>query len=566
MKITHYPGKAVVDDPCWLEMDVPNHTRGLQYEANWADATRNLSSSSSSSNSWDPYHSTFRGITSKLGLYQTMLGEAVKRTASPAPSVKSIAPSVKSKSGGGSMRLKYHSQNVLSKINSKYINRGDADDFYDSYSSEDNNDNYISKSSDNNRNLNCDKEIYSEINYGYSGKVKDESKAKGEVEKIQPPPVPKPRTKIPASVLNSSSDEDKNKKSVRFDEKSTEIGSEEIDCENGEVRKSQKEKVSSDSEGAVQERVSEWIDDQNRYVMSLDSLIANAVGNSKDHVQICVNNGHVPSTAGKKRSLQGHNRNDGKNQRPPQTKCIPIIDGYKRNEEVCDDAYEEFDFHDSDLVVRDKGILSDKELDVYEEFNFRETDGKNKDKRVAYNTVPRISKRDKIQVGAKSINLDRNDSGYYDAPKKVRQRIPPRNICCSSTDSDKSDSSYDDYRHKTSSGSDSSFEAMQKKVPGRADRVVPDHGKTVVSYRNTLPKSKPMIKGNGDFGDESRSDFLIPRPKLIVPVHTYAVRKRRTGNLLNRKSFVEKSEEDGTYDAVDQGNLFLFRECYLIEL
>lgn len=34
----------------------------------------------------------------------------------------------------------------------------------------------------------------------------------------------------------------------------------------------------------------------------------------------------------------------------------------------------------------------------------------------------------------------------------------------------------------------------------------------------------------------SDSDFSIPRPKLIVPVHTYGIRKRRTGNLNQRDS------------------------------
>ncbi|GBP50014.1 hypothetical protein EVAR_46636_1 [Eumeta japonica] len=34
----------------------------------------------------------------------------------------------------------------------------------------------------------------------------------------------------------------------------------------------------------------------------------------------------------------------------------------------------------------------------------------------------------------------------------------------------------------------------------------------------------------------SDSDFSIPRPKLIVPVHTYGIRKRRTGNLCQRES------------------------------
>lgn len=33
--------------------------------------------------------------------------------------------------------------------------------------------------------------------------------------------------------------------------------------------------------------------------------------------------------------------------------------------------------------------------------------------------------------------------------------------------------------------------------------------------------------------DHQDSEFIIPRPKLIVPVHTYGIRKRRTGNMLH---------------------------------
>lgn len=40
--------------------------------------------------------------------------------------------------------------------------------------------------------------------------------------------------------------------------------------------------------------------------------------------------------------------------------------------------------------------------------------------------------------------------------------------------------------------------------------------------------------------DSSNGDFIIPRPKLIVPVHTYGVRKRRTGaNVSKRKGSEE---------------------------
>ncbi|XP_053611092.1 cGMP-dependent protein kinase, isozyme 2 forms cD5/T2 isoform X1 [Plodia interpunctella] len=42
----------------------------------------------------------------------------------------------------------------------------------------------------------------------------------------------------------------------------------------------------------------------------------------------------------------------------------------------------------------------------------------------------------------------------------------------------------------------------------------------------------------------SDSDFSIPRPKLIVPVHTYGMRKRRTGNLCQRDSNATESSLD----------------------
>lgn len=53
----------------------------------------------------------------------------------------------------------------------------------------------------------------------------------------------------------------------------------------------------------------------------------------------------------------------------------------------------------------------------------------------------------------------------------------------------------------------------------------------------------PVTKGNGGHARSAKSsssgsdsDFSIPRPKLIVPVHTYGMRKRRTGNLCQRDS------------------------------
>ncbi|KAL0871124.1 hypothetical protein ABMA27_004913 [Loxostege sticticalis] len=60
-----------------------------------------------------------------------------------------------------------------------------------------------------------------------------------------------------------------------------------------------------------------------------------------------------------------------------------------------------------------------------------------------------------------------------------------------------------------------------------------------------------VTNGNGVYARSAKSsssgsdsDFSIPRPKLIVPVHTYGTRKRRTGNLCQRDSNATESSLD----------------------
>lgn len=60
-----------------------------------------------------------------------------------------------------------------------------------------------------------------------------------------------------------------------------------------------------------------------------------------------------------------------------------------------------------------------------------------------------------------------------------------------------------------------------------------------------------VTNGNGVYSRSAKSsssgsdsDFSIPRPKLIVPVHTYGTRKRRTGNLCQRDSNATDSSID----------------------
>lgn len=78
-------------------------------------------------------------------------------------------------------------------------------------------------------------------------------------------------------------------------------------------------------------------------------------------------------------------------------------------------------------------------------------------------------------------------------------------------------------------------------------------------YNDILPIQLPkerlvesrVANGNGVYSGSAKSsssgsdsDFSIPRPKLIVPVHTYGLRKRRTGNLCQRDSNATEASLD----------------------
>lgn len=79
--------------------------------------------------------------------------------------------------------------------------------------------------------------------------------------------------------------------------------------------------------------------------------------------------------------------------------------------------------------------------------------------------------------------------------------------------------------------------------------------KPVIEIRQKLVQSStsPVLsekkKAASEVNSDDQDQFMIPRPRLIVPVHTYA-RKRRTGNLRADVA----AEEDGTGAATDEGN------------
>lgn len=374
MKIKHYPGKAVINDPAWLEMDISNQTRGRLYEANWLDTQKNLSSNSSASNSWDKYST----VSSKLGQYQNILQE-LKKENEDLYAVPNKLNKVKKE---GSVRLKYHSDKCLSRINSK--TKKDFDEEMIKY--------YLPSQT----------KIQRERSFKQIDENKPVKRERSFKKIEEPKPVPKPRQNKEQKFADVIDDLRKEiKKSVRFNEKSTEItDGKKSNCDN--------EDDSTDDE-VTKERVNEWVVDQNKYLS------------------------------------------------------------------------------DSSYVTEEP-----------------------------------------------HKNLDRNDSGYYEHTKKVRQRLPPRNIYPSSDD-----------ESETSRVSNDAFNVYKSGVTKQHVVV-------------TQPRRTEQVNRRAD------GDFSIPRPKLIVPVHTYAVRRRRTGNL--QKQSVSESNYDSDFTEREQqhdkkGNVFFLFYC-----
>jgi len=61
--------------------------------------------------------------------------------------------------------------------------------------------------------------------------------------------------------------------------------------------------------------------------------------------------------------------------------------------------------------------------------------------------------------------------------------------------------------------------------------------------RQKSPHISPAASSNGSSKDLNGEGFCIPRPRLIVPVHTYA-RRRRTGNLKEQSSGGQEEEAE----------------------
>lgn len=75
---------------------------------------------------------------------------------------------------------------------------------------------------------------------------------------------------------------------------------------------------------------------------------------------------------------------------------------------------------------------------------------------------------------------------------------------------------------------------LQEEEPREQDNDIPAPKQRQIS---------PAASSNGSSKDLNGEGFCIPRPRLIVPVHTYA-RRRRTGNLKDQSSGAQEEEEE----------------------
>lgn len=437
MKIRHYPGKAVVNDPAWLEMDIPNSARGLQYEANWIDTQKTLTASSSTS--WDSYSSQEGNITSKLSQYQTIVTNHSNEDAS-------------SKSSSlGSVRLKYHSDKYLARVNSR--TKKDHFGFHQ--------DDYYLPS----QNRLKREQSFQNPAPDYNNITEPVEERKEEIQSEQEikPPKPKPRVKIMnenekyRNVINDL--EKQIKKSVRFNDKSTEISFDsDYEYDEGTV------------EGKPNWEETETIEEEN---------------NKENKVRVILN----PLVEEIYPQPQKLTIKEPETIEPIPRK--PNEGTQERINEWIDDQNKYI------LTINDDFIKNDETFD-------------------------------------EKNTLNRNDSGYYENTKRIRQRLPPKQIYPSSESSVELNSQK--YSSDSSNYDNEDIYNLYKNgrsSPPKNDRVSVKSGSA-----RTLPKTQP--NKNVD------SDFLIPRPKLIVPVHSYGVRKRRTGNL--QKKSVSDYDADSVKD------------------
>lgn len=534
MKIKHYPGKAVANDPYLLDMEARNPAMDLLYEASWLDAQRSLSSSSSGSNSWDR-HSTSSTERNPLKLYKYNRASENDKN-----KVSSKKNNVKSQ--------KYHSDQYLSRIapqRTKRVIEMDCsiqDDFSQNY--------YLPSQTKYINRQHSFRTIddLPDLNQLSLERSKEHTVNNESYDDIDP-------SVRYRNVINDL-EVQLVKKSVRFHEKSEEIG----------VQDASEESSNSDTENENHARCN-----NGEFTSSQDFKKISWDGNESEAVK--------QPTSNKRNSTESQRQKVRVHENPMDTEAFRKM--YKSTtvkvlgDGIIVDINDDVKRKESDEIIAERVNEWINEQNQYIVDNTR-TNSDINDSKCITNSKSAVKKCD--EVGS-------NSSNYYDfiAPSTVPSFAPlpkPRTLTKykKENDSDNENNINGIYisRIKPHDQTDEEFYEQlvnsRQRLPAAKngfteqyptdtpdkhhyenEDVISNHAKTILEQNNDLSSINSLYKDSNRTSNsviysqktvnttdsQNGSDFLIPRPKLIVPVHTYAVRKRRTGNLQSRKSLTD---------------------------
>lgn len=441
MKIKHYPGKAVANDPYLLDMEARNPAMDLLYQASWLDAQRSLSSSSSGSNSWDRHSSS--STERQLHKYNTLQERRDNK---------------------GSIRSrKYHSDQYLSRIASQRtkIKVIDMDSSMDDYQT------YYLPSQTKNIRQHKDSDLQDNESIHRISKIYSTPQI---IENLNDDLTRLNLENKPCNKYNDINDLEVQliKKSVRFHDKSEEIGVQ--DAQSSQSSKSSRyEKMCwDDNETSLNKR------------------------NSIEHKVRVVEN-----------PLDSYNIY--------KTTTVDLADNQisvnierRNSEEVINERVNEWiNEQNQYLVNRNNDSTQLDNCKTKTQYKPQPTP-----RTKTNNNQPQKEPQNGLYT-SRIKPQNQTDEEFYDKLVNSRQRLPAEK---------------NGFNKKNSSPHYENEEAILNLAK-----------EILQNKRNDLIN---------DSVSENCSDFLIPRPKLIVPVHTYAVRKRRTGNLQSRKSLCDNGEKE----------------------
>lgn len=443
MKIKRYPGKAVINDPSWMEMDGGNRGMDLLYAANWLDTQRCLSSSSSASNnsnSWDRGSSTSTDIVDDKSFEEKTDNMIIEQDEEDANKKRIKSP-------------KYHSDKYLAKIAKKKLDLSIQlqDDLAD-------NSYYLPSQTKliRQRSFRTD-----QSNLTREGSIKTNSTTTA-VRRTHSSKEDTTTVKYKNVINDLQTQMVINKKSVRFHDKNVEI-----------------KEACSDSK-------------QEKVVNSI-RLFQNPL--NQDFEQFHTTTVHITADDVITTALTKNNNTS--------------VTAVNQIAESLEETATPFDRLNEWIHDQNKYISSPSEPTVTVTTGNR----LNYDVSNSHPTFPNTHLEGhtdtniplNVQFTTRIKNQHQTDEEFYEQLINARQRIPAA---------------------KTGFVDNPS-------VP--LDFENPYENEEIINAIVTQPKLS-SFKPVHVRSESQKSDFLIPRPKLIVPVHTYAIRKRRTGNLHTRIS------------------------------